>query len=109
MDYIPDRYSIESYDKEIANNSNERKNSHAQVIPTKNIDYEYALTLLLGALNHLSCDVAVRIDIDPDYLFNRSLLASSIGINLKGIEQSSNDLRSEYYWLIDLLKVRTTK
>lgn len=109
MDYLPDRYSKQPANKEIAQNSNEREDTYSQEFSRKAIDYEYALTLLLSALNHLSCDMALRLDIDPDYLFNKSLIASSIGISTRGIKKSRNDLYREYCWLIDLLKNTNTK
>ena len=90
--------------KEVAANSNERKNSNSKTVSQENIDYDYALTLVIGALDYLVCDMALRIDIDPDYLFNKSLLASSININVKGVEQAKRDFYGTHYWLIELLK-----
>lgn len=109
MAYIPDRYSLKFDNREIIQNSNEPENSYSQIISKKDVDYEYVLILLLNALDHLSSDMALRIDIDPDYLFNKSLLVSSININTEGIDRLKNDLYTRYYWLIKLLEETATQ
>ena len=100
-------YSPQPSNPKVAENTDERTDSYSQAIPTKTIDYEYTLTLLLGALNHLACDTALRNDIDPDYLFTKSLLASSMDMGIRGVKEAKKDLCREHYWLIDLLKQTT--
>ena len=97
-------HSSKPINKEVAANNDEREGSDFKAVSQKNIDYDYALALLMGALNHLACDMALRIDIDPDYLFNKSLLASSININVRGVDQAKRDFYGTHYWLIKLLK-----
>ncbi len=66
-----------------------------------NNDREYAILLLLACIDSLARDLAVKTDLDPQYLITKTMLKKSLVLQRQGLERVSSILKNDHAWLFD--------
>jgi hypothetical protein len=74
---------------------------------SKNLENEYALTLLLNALVSLAQDYSLKTDTDVEFLVTKYCLKSSLAIATVGLPTVNNRVKRDYEWLLNVLESNT--
>ena len=69
--------------------------------PVKKVgnDRDYAVCLLLGCIDVMSRDLAVKNNVNPEYIVTKCLLEQAINLQYRGTDQVYALLESDYGWL----------
>ena len=67
-------------------------------------DKDYAICLLLGCIDTLSRELAVKSDSDPQFIVTEALLKQTFKLQFENISRILALLESDYGWLIDQLE-----
>ena len=72
---------------------------------THPIDKSYMVALLLGCIDILSRELAVKVNLDPEVIANKTLLDMCLQLHYQGTEKILSSLEAEYGYgsLIDRL------
>lgn len=104
MASIPSENTKQQSDREIDEDPVSTSDSDSEELFTPIQASAYTLTLLLGAIKELACELGLKLDIEPNYLFVKALLVSSLEIQAKGIKTVKSQNRAIYEWLYDYLE-----
>lgn len=69
-----------------------------------NNDVDYLVCLLLGCIDSLSRELAVRDQIVPEYIASRYLLEQALNVRYQTTAKIHEVLENDYGWLIDHLE-----
>ncbi len=67
-------------------------------------DKDYAVCLLLGCIDVMSRDLAVKNNLNPEYIVTKCLLEQAINLQYRGTDKVYALLESDYGWLTDHLE-----
>jgi hypothetical protein len=103
--------SEQSSHQQLTQDSHERtpyNNARFQTLrSSKNLENQYSLTLLLGALISLAQDYSLKADTDVEFLVTKHCLESSLTIATVGLPVISDRVKRDYEWLLNVLESNT--
>ncbi len=67
-------------------------------------DREYAIMLLIGCIDSLARDLAVKTDSDPYSLVTEAMLSKALAVQYQGLERVNSILENDYGWLVDQIE-----
>lgn len=78
--------------------------SHEPRIRKVNTDKDYSICLLLGCIDLLARELALKENCDPELISTESLLKQSLKIQNQGTTRVYALLQNDYPWLTELLE-----